>query len=104
MEGFEGFVYDVKWWDGNEDSSPSLFHTYNIVPDAVITLPTAKALGGIITAPFRAVAGAATSVVDYGKSTVRNTYLYLIGGIVIVGILAVFVLGAGTKFMGTVQK
>jgi len=49
--------------------------------------------------PFQAVGKAYEEV----KSTTRNVFLYLIGGTAIVGILAIVLLGAGTRFMAKIE-
>ena len=42
-------------------------------------------------------------IVDSVKSTVRNTYLYLVGGIVLIGIVAIVVLGVGSRFVKQIE-
>ena len=110
MEDFAAidFVYsDTSPIPPSADGSPGLFQFIdlkNVAPVDPSVYPSLPNVGGIVTAPFKAIAGGISSVSNYVSGTVRNTYLYLIGGIVIIGILAVVVLGAGTKFLGKVES
>jgi len=93
---------------GSGVSADSNFKTYSVVPAPAFTLGVVASdfvggTGAIISKPVEAVKGALSGMVDSVKSTVRNTYFYLIGGIAIVGILAIVVLGAGSLFMGKME-
>lgn len=93
---------------------------YITVPaNGVSSVPADLFLQKMILPPpekFPSVADIGSALTDFGgvlksavsypvtavTGTVRNAYLYLIGGIVVIGILAIFVLGAGTKFAGKI--
>lgn len=52
----------------------------------------------VITSPFKAVKDAAVDVAEGAATKVRNMYLYLIGGIALIGIIAIIVLGSASRF------
>ena len=56
--------------------------------------------GTMLASPFVAIKDTASGVVESVTSTVRNMYFYLIGGVAIIGILAIILLGASSRFMG----
>jgi hypothetical protein len=93
---------------GTGDSSGDKFQSNNVIPQPAFTLGTVANdfIGGtktIISKPITAATGFFSGIVDSVKGTVRNTYFYLIGGIAIVGILAIVLLGASSRFMGKME-
>jgi hypothetical protein len=85
-----------------------IFKTKNVIPVPPFTIGTVATdfAGGVTSAvavPVKAVKDTLSSVYSSVSGTIRNTFLYGIGGIVILGILAIVLLGAGTKFAGKVQ-
>ncbi len=103
MEDFSSFDYVVNP-PVQDKPENSLFQTYNVVPTTPSLYPSLSDVGDALAFPFKAASGAAKTVVSTVTGTVRNTYLYLVGGIVIIGILGIVLLGAGTRFMGKVQS
>lgn len=92
-------------YNPSNNPTDSLFRFYETLqPTDPSRFPSLSDVTGIFTETLSKVASVPSQVVGKVTSTVRNTYLYLIGGIVVVGILAIFVLGAGTKFAGTIQR
>lgn len=104
------------------EATNDVFKSYNTVPvpkktdsaDGSFLGDFTTAVGSGITYPFKAAGGAAseivgkakdvvTSAIEGTKSTVRNAYLYLIGGVAIIGILAIVLLGAGSRVMSKVE-
>lgn len=57
---------------------------------------TVKGAGGAVADTFN-------GIVSGVKSTVRNTYFYLVGGIALIAILAILVMGIGTRFMARME-
>ena len=93
---------------GTGDSSGDKFQTNNVIPQPAFTLGTVANdfIGGtkaIVSKPITAATGFFSGMFDKLTSGVRNTYFYLIGGIAIVGILAIVVLGASSRFMGKME-
>lgn len=94
----------------SKDTASDLFQTYSVQPVPPEQYPSLADVGDALALPFKVAAKAGSTVVDAGKSavgavtgTIKNTYLYLVGGIALVGIIAIVVLGAGTKFLGKVE-
>lgn len=81
---------------GTQNPAPELTPgvVFNDLTEGVKT--TAKGAGGAIADTF---SGAVNAV----KSTVRNTYFYLVGGIAIIAILAILIMGMGARFMRTME-
>jgi hypothetical protein len=93
---------------GTGDSSGEIFKTSSVIPPPPFTLGIVAndfigGAGAIVSKPVEAAKGFISGIVDSAKSTVRNTYFYLIGGIAIVGILAIVLLGASSRFMGKME-
>ena len=108
MEDFANLeiIYSDPGIAQNQNGSGGLFKPVDlayVAPVDTSLYPSFGTIGEIVSAPFKAVAGGVSSVTNYIGGAVKNTYLYLIGGLVIVGVLAVVVLGAGTKFLGKAE-
>jgi hypothetical protein len=93
---------------GNGDSSGDIFRTQNVVPvppftPEVLLSDFSGGVKKVVAAPVNAVSGFISGAVDSVKSTVRNTYFYLIGGVALIAILAIVVLGASSRFMGRME-
>jgi hypothetical protein len=97
----------------------NLFRTYDIgrITPAKPSVESAgfiSDVGTVAAAPFKSLAGGISSAVEYVKGgissavegvkgTVRNTFLYVIGGVALIGIIAIVLLGAGSRFMGKIE-
>lgn len=110
MEGDPGYTYEYNAPEPNVDSSWSMFRSYLVSPPKPVPVRTPDESGGflsdvgaVISAPFKSLAGGISSGIDSIKGTVRNTFLYLVGGILLIGILGIVLLGAGTRFMGKIE-
>ena len=93
---------------GTGDSSGDMFRTNNTIPVPAFNLGIVASdfiggAGSVASKPIEAVKGVFSGIVDSVKGTVRNTYFYLIGGVAIIGILAIVLLGASTRFMGKME-
>ena len=105
--------------DSSDDSSQYLFKTFIVggitpVPKPVESPSFISDMGTVLASPIKAVGGGISSAVEYVKggltstiegikTTTRNTFLYIIGGVALIGIIGIVLLGAGSRFMGKVQ-
>ena len=109
MDGFPSdYVPGAAYVPGVEtsptvlDPETGLFKTYiaDNAPFTVGTVATDLVAGAKAAAmvPINAVGSAIDSV----KTTARNTFLYLVGGAALLGILALLLMGSASRFAGKV--
>lgn len=80
--------------------------TKNPAPDltvGVVFNDLAAGVGSAVQTTGGAVADTFSGAASFVTTKVRNTYLYLVGGIMIIGIVAILVLGAGSKFLSKME-
>ena len=103
MEGYPGYYDDPE---PEPTSSGSLFKTYVAVKP--VTDPVEKTgfisdMGNMFASPFKSVYSGIGNAVENVKGTVRNSFLYLVGGILLIGVLTLVLIGAASKFTGRIQ-
>lgn len=109
MEGDPGYL-DPEIMPVNRDASPDLWKDYfNVKPVPVesekgsFIEDFSDALWKGISFPFKATGDAVGGAIDTVKSTVKNTWVYLVGGIALIGIIAIVLLGASSRFMSKIE-
>ena len=87
---------DYIWRTPKEGTATDQFKTYSPQnPDFTIGTvfkDVASGIGSVVSAP-----------IDYVKSTVMNTWFYLVGGVALIGIIAIVVLGASSRVMARME-
>jgi hypothetical protein len=93
---------------GTGDSSGDKEKTYSVIPNPPFNLSTVAAdftggIGKVLEVPVEGTKTFFGGLWDKATSGIRNTYFYLIGGVALIGIIAIVALGAGTRFMGKME-
>lgn len=63
----------------------------------------AAGVGSAVKTTGGAVADTFSGAANFVTSKVRNTYLYLVGGVLLIGIVGILVFGAGTRFLSKME-
>ena len=73
-------------------------------PDATYSpYPSFSDFSELFTVPAKWAAGAISSGYEAVSGTVKTTYLYLVGGVVLIGIVAIVGLGVAAKVMNKIE-
>jgi hypothetical protein len=85
----------------------SFFKSFNTIePPAPSETPSSDFFTdfkAMITSPVKQAKESAGSWFDKLSSSIRNSWFYLVGGLVLIGVVMIVILGAGTRFMSKVE-